>query len=300
MVVTWNGAHLLADCLDAVIDQVAAVLVIDNASTDGTASLLRRYPQVRVLTAPRNTGFAGGAALALEGVTTPVVVWLNNDAVARPGWLAAVLAPLADPTVGAVTSRLLLPDGRLNSAGGLLTANGYGHDAGFGEAAEGRFTEPREVAYGSGGALALRAAAVREVGGVDPRFFLYYEDVDLSWRLHLAGWRVVYTPAAVVVHQHSASVGEFSLLHTYQTERNRLATLITCASAGLAWRCLLRFPLTTLSVARGESRAKARVRVRAYGSVLAWLPALLRRRRRVLVRVPRGEVERRWLTAPPD
>lgn len=277
------------------------MLVVDNASADGTATLLaERYPTVRVLKNPVNAGFAGGVALALTAVTTPVVVLLNNDAVVRSGWLAALLAGFGEPSVAGVTSRLLLPDGRVNSAGGALTRNGYGHDVGFGEPDGPRFDQPAEVAYGCGAALALRTDAVRDVGGVDPRFFLYYEDVDLSWRLRLAGYRIAYAPDAVVVHEHSASAGEFSLLHTYQTERNRLATLVTCATPGLALRALLRFPLTTLSVAVGESRAKARQRVRAYASFLGWLPALLRRRRHVVVRVPRDAVERRWLTLPAD
>ncbi len=301
MVVTWNGAHLLADCLEAVVGEGAPVLVVDNASTDGTDVLLaERFGQVEVLRSPTNVGFSGGVALAADRVDTDAVVWLNNDAVVRPGWLAALLAPLDDPAVAATTSRMLLPDGRLNSAGGLLTTNGYGHDAGFGSPDDGRWDEPREVAYGCGGAMALRTAALREVGGVDPRYFLYYEDVDVSWRLRLAGHSVRYVPDAVVVHRHSATVGEFSLLHTYQTERNRLATLVTCASVRLAVGAMLRFPLTTLSVAVGESRAKAWARTRAYASFLAWLPGLVRRRRRVVLRVPRRDVERRWLTAPAD
>jgi len=277
------------------------VLVVDNASSDDTATVLaERYPSVRVLTSPHNAGFAGGVALALEHVTTPAVVLLNNDAAVRPGWLAALLTEFGEPAVAAVTSRLVLPDGRLNSAGGTLTRNGYGHDIGFGEHDGPAFDTPTEVAYGCGAALALRLSAVREVGGVDPRFFLYYEDVDLSWRLRLAGHRIVYAPRAVVVHEHSASVGEFSLLHTYQTERNRLATLVICATAGLAVRMVLRFPLTTVSVARHDSRAKAWQRVRAYVAFLRWLPALLGRRRRVVLRVVRADVQARWLTAPPD
>ncbi|HEX7354544.1 MAG TPA: glycosyltransferase family 2 protein [Mycobacteriales bacterium] len=301
VVVTWNGAHLLPACLDAVLPEGAPVLVVDNASTDGTVAMLaERYPTVRVLASPVNAGFAGGVARAFDHVSTPVVVLLNNDAVVRPGWLAALLRGFADPAVAAVTSRLLLPDGRVNSAGGVLTRNGYGHDIGFGLPDGPAYDTAGEVAYGCGAALALRADAVREVGGVDSRFFLYYEDVDLCWRLRLAGHRVVYAPDAVVDHEHSATAGEFSLLHTYQTERNRLATLVTCATVPLALRMLARFPLTTVSVAAYESRAKAWQRVRAYVSVLGWLPALLRRRRRVVVRVPRAEVQARWLTAPPD
>jgi GT2 family glycosyltransferase len=274
-----------------VLPEGAPVLVVDNASTDGTAELLARdYPTVEVLTLPANTGFAGGVAAGLERVTTEHVVLLNNDATVRPGWLAALLEPFDDPFVGAVTSRLLLPDGSLQSAGGYLEPSGYAHDLTTGGDAV------ADVAYGCGAALALRMAAVREVGGMDPRFFLYYEDVDLSWRLWLAGYRVVYQPAAVAVHEHSATTGGgASLLHTFHTERNRLATLVTCATWQLAVRMLLRYPLTTASVAVGESRAKAWARVRALGSLLVWLPALLRRRKAVVTRLSRAQFERRFL-----
>jgi N-acetylglucosaminyl-diphospho-decaprenol L-rhamnosyltransferase len=297
VIVTWNGVHLLPACLDAVLPEGAPVLVVDNASTDGTSQLLaERYPQVRVVDNPSNTGFAGGVTTALAHVDTTYAVLLNNDAEVRPGWLAALLKPLEDRAVGAVTSKLVLPDGKLNSAGGYLEGLGYGHDLGFGEPDDGRFDAPGEVAYGCGAALALRMDAVRAIGGMDPRYFLYYEDVDLSWRLWLAGWKVVYEPGAVVVHQHSASTGGGkSLQHTFFTERNRLATLVTCATAGVAVRAVLRFPLTTLSVARGESTAKARTRVKAYASFLRWLPALLARRRTVVTKLSRQDYQARFL-----
>ena len=292
---TWNGAHLLPECLDAVLPEGAPVLVVDNASTDGTAELLAsRYPDVTVIHSPVNTGFAGGVALALDTVTTPYAVLLNNDAAVRPGWLPALLGPLErDPQVAAVCSKLLLPDGRLQSAGGYLEPNGYGHDRGFGEPDDGRFDTPGEVAFATGTAVAYRMVALREIGGFDPHFFLYFEDVEVSWRLQLAGWKVVYEPTAVVVHQHSATTGAGSLLHTFYTERNRLAVLVTCATPGLVARSLLRYPLTTASVAIGESRAKALARVRAFGSFLRWLPALLRRRRAITR--DRAAVQRRIL-----
>ncbi len=275
------------------------MVVVDNASTDGTARLLAEcYPSVRVVRSPTNTGFAGGVVQGLAFVRTPYAVLVNNDATVRPGWLAALTAPFRDPAVGAVCSKLLLPDGRINSAGGWLAPDGYARDIGFGDPDEGQWDAPATVAFGCGAAVALRMAAVLEVGGMDPRFFLYYEDVDLSWRLRLAGWSVRYEPTAVVVHQHSATAGAGSLRHTYYTERNRLAMLVTCATAARAWNAVLRFPLTTVSVALGESRPKALRRVRAYLSFLAWLPALLRRRRQVLQRVSRRELELSLLGRP--
>jgi GT2 family glycosyltransferase len=293
VVVNWNGAHLLPACLDALRGEGADVLVVDNASTDGSRELLAAgYPWVRVVLSPENTGFAGGVALALPQLDTPVLALVNNDAQVRPGWLTPLLAELDSDGVAAASSKLLLPDGRINSAGGMVTAAGYGHDRAFGHIDDGSYDTTAEIMYACGAAVALKIEAVRAVGGVDPRFFLYYEDVDLSWRLRLAGYSVRYVPTSVAVHQHSASSGAGSLLHTYYSERNRLATLTVCATAGLAVRAALRYPLTTLSVAVGESRAKAWQRARAYVDYLRWLPALLRRRRSVICRVSRPDVER--------
>jgi hypothetical protein len=116
VVVNWNGAHLLPACLDALAAQRTqmpfATWVIDNASTDESAKVLARYPDVRVLTAPRNLGFAGGNNLALHQVRTPYAVLLNNDAAPEPDWLERLLAPFLTSKaeadrLGAVTGKVV-------------------------------------------------------------------------------------------------------------------------------------------------------------------------------------------------
>ncbi len=112
VVVTWQGQHLLGPCLDALAAQTLGpeevdVVVVDNASTDGTAELLASYRDVRVVTAPRNLGFAGGATLGLADVSTPYAVMLNNDAAPDPDWLERLLAGFSDD-VAAVTSKVVL------------------------------------------------------------------------------------------------------------------------------------------------------------------------------------------------
>jgi GT2 family glycosyltransferase len=115
VIVNWNGAHLLADCLDGLrrqTDEVAfETWVVDNDSSDGSVALLReRYPEVRVLESGSNRGFAGGNNVALREVTTPFAVLLNNDAVPEPDWLAKLLAPMLAPGsegIGATTGRVL-------------------------------------------------------------------------------------------------------------------------------------------------------------------------------------------------
>lgn len=313
VVVTWQGAHLLPACLDSLRAQTVAhrLLVVDNASTDGTAALLgKEYPEAEVVRLERNLGFAGGVQAGLDRVRTAYAALLNNDAVADPGWLAALLRALeGDRTLGAVTSKMLLagPDqAAINNAGVRLLPDGYGADIGLGEPDGPPFRACREVFGFSGGAAGLRVSAVREVGGFPTEFFMYYEDTDTSWRLRLAGWPVAYVPDAVVHHAHSATADQGSAMFAFHNERNRLLMLTRCAPAGLAWRQVLRFPVTTASLAvkrllrRGIPRVhqfRVGLRLRVFGSYLAMLPRALRARRAIgrWAVVRRGALAADWL-----
>jgi hypothetical protein len=138
------------------------VLVVDNASTDGTGDLLAgRYPAVEVVWLPTNTGFAGGAQAGLDAVTTEYACFLNNDAQADPGWLAALQDALDGcPDVVAATSQILLAEnGRINNAGGALTRWGSGYDRGYGHCAADGFAQAADVAAFCGAAAAVRTAA---------------------------------------------------------------------------------------------------------------------------------------------
>ncbi len=299
VVLNWNGAHLLPDCLDAVLAQepTPQVWVVDNASVDGSAQLVRSsYPDVRLREAGANLGFAGGNNVALREVATPYVALLNNDAVPEPGWLSALVAVLdGRPDVAAVTGKVLMSgDGLVNSAGGWVDRLGHGRDRGFGEPDDGRWDVPAEVFYAPATACLYRTAAVRDVGLLDEDFFLYYEDVDLSWRLRLAGWSVQYEPTAVVRHLHSASAGSGSALHVFHDARNRLLTVVKDAPAGSSLAACLRLPVTAVGFALRGAPRRGLVLVRAWLSFLRLLPRMLLRRR-ALTRtavVSRSELER--------
>lgn len=309
VVVTWQGANLLASCLGALREQTVPyrLLVVDNASTDGTAALLAAgYPEAEVIRTAENLGFAGGAEVGLAQVRTPYAVLLNDDAMPERGWLAALIAALdTDPQAGAVASKVLLTGSSpetINSAGGAVTRDGYGYDRGWQEPDDGRYEEGGEVFVAPGTAVALRRTAVAAVGGIPVEYFLYYEDTDLSWRLWLGGWTVRYEPRAVVRHLHSATVGRESSLHQFHDARNRLLTLVRNATWRLAAEQVLRFPLTTGSLALRSARVAANERPRlrglvyqrvlAYLSFLRLLPWAVRERRRLRPLVPRREVER--------
>ena len=177
----------------------------------------------------------------------------------------------------------------INNVGSNLYAGGFGGDRGFKERDRGQYETPAEVFAWCGGAVLLKKEYLESVGVFDERFFLYYEDTDLSWRGRLQGWRYVYEPRALVRHRHAQSSGVGSPVFRFHTERNRLLTLAKCAPALVAWRAglgefkrfliihwkdLIKRPLTL----QMPLKATAAERRHVFLSYLKWLPGMLRDR----------------------
>ncbi|TKR23671.1 glycosyltransferase family 2 protein [Cellulomonas hominis] len=309
VVVTWNGAHLLPDCLDSLLAQTVGddleVLVVDNASTDGTTELLaERYPSVRVVRAPRNLGFAGGVALGTRDFAGEWYVLLNNDATFAPDAVERLRAVATAPgaaDVAAVTARILLaePDGgaprRVNSTGNVVTRAGTGTDRDYLAPIGSESTDPDVFGF-CGGAALLRRAALDAVGGFDGDLFLYYEDTDVSWRLRAAGHRVVYAADAVAVHRHAASSGTDSPLFRYHNTRNSLTVFTRHAPVAVVAGSAARQLAGLLRAAARSGPRDALVRARSRG-LRDWalrLPRTVAERRRTWAgaAVPRAEVAR--------
>lgn len=304
VVVTWRGADHITGCLDGLAAQERPhrTLVVDNASDDGTAALLARHPsKPHVLRLPRNAGYAGGIAAALRHVTTPLMAWLNDDAVPAPGWLGTLEDTLlADPRLGAVGSLLRHTGGGVASAGVRLTADGHGAD----------LTAPGRAFGFCGGAVLLRTDVLRSIGGVPSGFFCYYEDTDTAWRLRLAGHDIAIAHDAVVVHRQGASSRPGSPAFHRWNERNRLLMLLRCAPARVAAEQLTRFaaltavlPLRRVLAWRDGGTAVPRAanfrvssRCRVLAEVALRLPSTLRQRAEVRRRsvAGRGDVWLRW------
>ena len=299
VVVTWRGREHITACLDAVAAQTRPhrILVVDNASDDGTADLVAAHPsRPAVLRTAANLGYAGALAAVLPEVDTEFVAWLNDDAAPAPDWLARLADALTgDPAAGAASARMESATGEPISLGVALTADGHGADL-TAEACPFGFC---------GGAALLRTTALADVGGVPAEFFCYYEDTDTSWRLRLHGWTVIAVPAARVVHRHGASTRPGSRQFHRWNERNRLYMLVRCAPARVAVRELARFAVLTalLPVRRVLGRRvpdawnfRTGLRLRVLGEVLARLVPLTRQRRAIAGRatVARAQV---WTSA---
>jgi GT2 family glycosyltransferase len=191
--------------------------------------------------------------------------------------------------------------------GSVLLADGHGADRGYLERDRGQFDQVEEVFAWCGAAVLLSRRYLEQVGLFEERFFLYYEDFDLSWRGRAQGWRYVYVPASVVRHVHSASSVEGSRLFQYYDERNRLLTLTRNAPPGLALREAGRHLLITGSYARRDiivplahrrpvSVETVRRRMRAYGAYVRMVPEALAERRRLAARGRLADEElSRWM-----
>jgi GT2 family glycosyltransferase len=196
----------------------------------------------------------------------------------------------------------------VNNVGSVVFDDGYGADRGFLEPDEGQYLEPVEVFAWCGGSVLLRPRYLADVGLFDERFFLYYEDTDLSWRGRTRGWRYRYVPDAVVRHVHAASSGEGSPVFQHYVERNRLLMLAKDAPRDLAWSAVWRYLLVTLSYARRDivgpvlrlhrpNVEQVRRRLASFAGFASLAPAMLRDRRRIRRRatVADGDL-RAWFT----
>ena len=215
IVPVYNHVRFTAACLNSILRELSTipceVIVVDDGSTDGTAEYLASCSGLTVVTHAKNQGFVrsvnDGAAVARGRF----LHFLNNDTLVTPGWMAALLRTFdSRDSVGAVGSQLRAPDGMISEAGALVWRDGNAANFARGRSAtDPSVCFPREVDYCSGASLMVRAELFTELGGFSPEFApAYYEDVDLCFRLRVAGYRVMYTPESVVVHFEGGTSGQ--------------------------------------------------------------------------------------------
>ena len=244
IVVNRDGGSLLEPCLraiEAARGPGSELIVVDNASTDGSRALVRSaFPAAQLVELDENTGFSGGVAHGLAVASGDWVALVNNDAEVEPDAFERLLAAAAGggPRVGAVTGQVRFWDRRdvINTAGIGLDCLGLAYDRLAGEAAyDGDGAE--DVFGASACVVAYRRAMLDELGGLDPSFFAFLEDADLAWRARMAGWRTLYVPGSVAYHHGSATATEASAFKYFLVGRNRIRLLAKNATTGqlLRW-----------------------------------------------------------------
>lgn len=237
IVPTWNGAPWIDACLATALTHLppsTSFIVVDDASADNTAAIVARHQaggRVQLIRHATNQGFARAVNRGLAEARGGVVALLNQDTVSPRDWLSPLLTAMAaDPQVGIAGCRLLYPNGDVQHAGGRINGRGEGTHFRVDPLLDANGLA--DLDYVTGAALAIRRACLDAVGGLDEGFGLaYYEDVDLCFRARRAGFRVVYCPAAELVHAEASLSASEDLEGMARFQGNRLRLVLKHFSA---------------------------------------------------------------------
>ena len=244
VIVTWNGREHLDACLTAVAAQqgvTAETILVDNGSTDGTLDHVRaQYSWVRLVPLSENRGCAAGTNAGVREARGRFVALLNNDTVPDPGWLQALVAAVNEPERFLLVTSLIVymhdPE-VIDSAGDGMLRGGGAFKRHHGENVD-LARQAREVFGVCGAACLMPRRVFEELGGFDEDFFASHEDVDLSYRARLLGYRCRYEPRALVRHRGSATIGRVSPFAVFHGQRNLEWVYAKNTPAGLLLRTL--------------------------------------------------------------
>jgi len=278
IVVNHGRADLLGPCLRSIESAARRasveleLVVVDNASTDGSVELVRRdHPAATLVEMRENIGFGGGVNAGLAASTGDWVLLLNNDATLDPEALRHLLAAATGRDVGAVAAQMRFAADRtlVNSAGLGVDVLGIAFDRLLGAPADGaEAQEATEVFGASAGAALYRRAMLDGLGGFDERFFVYLEDVDIAWRARIAGWRTLYEPRALAWHHHAATARHGSPFKYFHVGRNRVRMLARNADRRHLLRhgaAMLGYDLAYVAYVAATDRTLAPARGRVHG-----------------------------------
>lgn len=289
IILNWNGKHFLEECLGAMRRQTFRdfeAILVDNASTDGSVEFVQtRFPEVKVIALPDNRGFAGGNIAGYEQAGGDLIVLLNNDTEAHPGWLEAIheASPIY-PEAGSFASKMMYFDerSRVENCGFDLGVEGATVDLGRDEPDGPEWSRPRKVFGACGGAVAYRRRMLDDVGFLDAEFFMTYEDVDLSFRAQLRGYQCVFIPAAVVYHRYRATNRKTPSRQVFYSQRNIDFVYLKNMPLGLMVRFLPQRVLYEAGSAIYFTRmGTGAAFLKAKCAVVSHLPSILRKRREV-------------------
>lgn len=291
IIVNWNGERFLERCLDALMNQTIKpheIILVDNASSDESLEIVRRFPLVRLIALDHNSGFARGNNLAINMASdeSEWIALINPDAFADPYWLEALLASVeSNPEFDMFGSKLVNAANPmlLDGAGDVYHMSGLVWRRGYGKPVSEVTNKECEVFSPCAAAALYRRSALRKSGGFDESYFCYVEDVDLGFRLRLAGYRCLYVPQSVVHHVGSGTTGgqdsDFALYHGH---RNLVWTYVKNMPSTLLWLLLpLHVLLNLVSVIWFVLKGRSGVILRAKRDALLGLSKAWSKRKHI-------------------
>ncbi|HRN92699.1 MAG TPA: glycosyltransferase family 2 protein [Ferruginibacter sp.] len=239
VILNWNGQSFLEKFLPSVLASTyprLEIIVADNASTDSSVSWLKQqYPQIRLIQLDKNAGYAGGYNEALKKVQSDIYVLLNSDVEVTPGWIEPVVQLMQqDETIAACQPKILAYHHKelfeyAGASGGFIDRFGYPFTRGrvfdIIEQDKGQYNDAIPCFWATGAALFIRSKDFHSVGGFDADFFAHQEEIDLCWRLQLAGKKIYVQPLSVVYHVGGGTLPQGNRRKTFLNFRNNLMML---------------------------------------------------------------------------
>jgi GT2 family glycosyltransferase len=241
IIVNYNGQKYLPDLFNSLEKTDYPkddwqIILVDNKSSDESVQYVKEnYSKVKILLQDKNTGFAEGNNIGMNFAISKefdFVFLLNQDTEVSPNWLKPLVELAeADKSIGAVQSKLFLHSDktRLNTVGNKIHFLGFGYGEASNIIDDGKYDKVREINYPSGAAVLLRVSALKKIGLFDDTMFMYIEDLDLGWRLWIAGYKCVMQPTSIIYHKYEF---DRSMKQVYYFERNRLLTILRNYKAG--------------------------------------------------------------------
>ena len=285
IIVNWNSGDLLSKCIDCLLKQTitpARILVMDNASTDNSVSLAQKLHGFEVKRNDGNYGFARANNIAINESDTEYIALLNPDAFPNVDWLERLLdAASLYPSCASFGSRQMIGESNiLDGKGDQYHISGMVRREGYGKVLDDKDLTESEIFSPCACAALYRTDALREVGGFDEDYFCYIEDVDLGFRLRLAGYKAVYVPDAVVAHVGSATTGgrhsDFSVYHGH---RNLMWTFVKNMPGPLLLVLLpIHLLLTLVTIPLFFLKGQGLVIIRAKWDAIYGIPMMLKKR----------------------
>jgi GT2 family glycosyltransferase len=300
VVLNWNGDRVVGQCLMSLQVQTyhpLEIIVVDNASTDGSVDLIQeRFPDIKLIINTKNQGFGGGNNVGIRASRGRYIMMLNNDTRLDPRCIEELKRAIEKGhRYGGCASKILLEyeNDLIDAAGIVVCPDGLSIGRGRLEKGD-QYDEEMEVFFASDCACLYRREMLDDIGLYDEDFFAYADETDMGWRAQLSGWKCIYNPKAIVYHFHSASSGTYSPFKAFLVERNRIWVAIKSFPISLLafgqfytfWRYVLQaYGAFTGKGAAGRFTTDfskielVKILVRVYLSIWKTLPSMIRKRR---------------------
>ena len=244
IIVNWNGKHHLQECLDSLRQQTFRdfeSIFVDNGSNDGSVEFVKSvFPEVNLIELNYNSGFCEGNNNGIKKARGEYIVLLNNDTRVVPNWLESIVQAFSEqPEAGFCASKIIYynePE-LLDSAGDGISVSGAGFKRGH--LSQAKDYNTTEYVFGACGAgMAFRKSVFDNIGLLDEDFFAIYEDVDISFRAQLAGYKCLFVPEAIVYHKVNSTLGKMSKFYVYNGQRNVEYVYFKNVPGKLIWKTI--------------------------------------------------------------